>query len=154
MSHLILNHKKKLKSKCHAVECRICAEDPISMLPAPGKIVGFETTFPQGIRFDHCIYPKFAITPDFDPMIGKLIAKGFNRDVAIRKVRAALDGLAIEGIKTNIALHKVILDEEIFRGGNYSTHYIGTVKPQEKVAPVEPIEEFMKRVVAIEMNQL
>ena len=146
--------QEEIKIQGHAVECRICAEDPISMLPAPGKIVGFETTFPQGIRFDHCIYPKFAITPDFDPMIGKLIAKGFNRDVAIRKVRAALDGLAIEGIKTNIALHKVILDEEIFRGGNYSTHYIGTVKPQEKVAPVEPIEEFMKRVVAIEMNQL
>lgn len=146
--------QEEIKIQGHAVECRICAEDPISMLPAPGKIVGFETTFPQGIRFDHCIYPKFAITPDFDPMIGKLIAKGLNRDVAIRKVRAALDGLAIEGIKTNIALHKVILDEEIFRGGNYSTHYIGTVKPQEKVAPVEPIEEFMKRVVAIEMNQL
>ena len=145
--------QEEIKIQGHAVECRICAEDPISMLPAPGKIVGFETTFPQGIRFDHCIYPKFTITPDFDPMIGKLIAKGFNRDVAIRKVLAALDGLAIEGIKTNIALHKVILDEEIFRGGNYSTHYIGTVKPQEKVAPVEPIEEFMKRVVAIEMNQ-
>lgn len=146
--------QEDIKIQGHAVECRICAEDPISMLPAPGKIVGFETTFPQGIRFDHCIYPKFAITPDFDPMIGKLIAKGFNRDVAIRKVRAALDGLAIEGIKTNIALHKVILDEEVFRSGNYSTHYIGTVKPQERVAPVEPIEEFMKRVVAIEMNQL
>ncbi|MFY7992792.1 MAG: acetyl-CoA carboxylase biotin carboxylase subunit [Bacteriovoracaceae bacterium] len=146
--------QEEIKIQGHAIECRICAEDPISMLPAPGKIVGFETTFPQGIRFDHCIYPKFAITPDFDPMIGKLIAKGFNRHVAMRKVRAALDGLKIEGIKTNIPLHKVILDEEVFRSGNYSTHYIQTVKPQEKVAAVENIEEFMKRIVAIEMNQL
>ena len=146
--------QEEIKIQGHAIECRICAEDPISMLPAPGKIVGFETTFPQGIRFDHCIYPKFAITPDFDPMIGKLIAKGFNRHVAMRKVRAALDGLKIEGIKTNIPLHKVILDEEVFRSGNYSTHYIQTVKPQEKVVAVENIEEFMKRIVAIEMNQL
>ncbi len=151
---LDFNKQEDIKIQGHAIECRICAEDPISMLPAPGKIVGFETTFPQGIRFDHCIYPKFTITPDFDPMIGKLIAKGLNRQVAIRKVRSALDGLAIEGIKTNIALHKVILDEEVFRGGNYSTHYIGTVKPQDKVTPVENIEEFMKRIAAIEMNQL
>lgn len=142
-----------IKIQGHAIELRICAEDPISMLPAPGKIVGFETTFPQGIRFDHCIYPKFTITPDFDPMIGKLIAKGFNREVALRKVKSALDGLIIDGIKTNIALHRVILNEENFVKGNYSTNYIGTVKPQEKVAPKEDIKAFMLKVAAIELNQ-
>lgn len=143
-----------IKIQGHAIELRICAEDPISMLPAPGKIVGFETTFPQGIRFDHCIYPKFTITPDFDPMIGKLIAKGFNREVALRKVRNALDGLVIDGIKTNMALHKVILREENFVKGHYSTNYIGTVKPQEKVAVKEDIKAFMLKVAAIEMNQV
>lgn len=136
----------------HAIELRICAEDPISMLPAPGKIVGFETTFPQGIRFDHCIYPKYTITPDFDPMIGKLIAKGFNRDVALRKVRNALDGLVIEGIKTNIPLHKVILREETFIKGEYSTAYIGKIKPQDKVQTKEDFRAFMVKVAAIEMN--
>lgn len=143
-----------IKIQGHAIELRICAEDPISMLPAPGKIVGFETTFPQGIRFDHCIYPKFAITPDFDPMIGKLIARGFNREVALRKVKNALDGLIIEGIKTNIALHKVILEEEHFKNGKYSTNYIGTVKPQDKVSPKEEIEAFMQKIAAIELNQV
>ncbi|WPU65217.1 acetyl-CoA carboxylase biotin carboxylase subunit [Peredibacter starrii] len=142
-----------IKIQGHAIELRICAEDPISMLPAPGKIVGFETTFPQGIRFDHCIYPKFTITPDFDPMIGKLIAKGFNREVALRKVKSALDGLIIDGIKTNIALHRVILNEENFVKGHYSTNYIGTVKPQEKVAAKEDIKAFMLKVAAIELNQ-
>jgi acetyl-CoA carboxylase biotin carboxylase subunit len=122
------------------------------MLPAPGKIVGFETTFPQGIRFDHCIYPKFTITPDFDPMIGKLIAKGFNREVALRKVRSALDGLIIDGIKTNIALHKVILDEPTFMKGEYSTAYIGKIKPQEKVSSKENIEAFMLKIAGIELN--
>jgi len=124
------------------------------MLPAPGKIVGFETTFPQGIRFDHCIYPKFTITPDFDPMIGKLIAKGFNREVALRKIRNAVDGLIIDGIKTNIALHKVILDEPTFRNGQYSTNYISTIRPQDKVAPKEDIKAFMLKVAAIELNQM
>lgn len=116
--------------------------------------MGFETTFPQGIRFDHCIYPKFTITPDFDPMLGKLIAKGFNRDVAIRKIKNALDGLIIDGIKTNIALHKVILNEKTFIKGEYSTSYITTIKPQEKVAAKEEIQAFMLKVAAIEMNQV
>ena len=143
-----------IKIHGHAIELRICAEDPITMLPAPGRIVGFETTFPQGIRFDHCIYPKFTITPDFDPMLGKLIAKGFNREVAIRKIRNALDGLIIDGIKTNIALHKVILNEKTFIKGEYSTSYITTIKPQEKVAAKEEIQAFMLKVAAIEMNQV
>ncbi len=137
----------------HAIECRICAEDPITMLPAPGKIAGFETTFPQGIRFDHCLYPKFTITPDFDPMVGKLIARGFNRAVAVRKVRAALDGLVLEGLKTNIPLLKVILDEEEFKRGNYTTHYIATVKPQDRVLVMEDDRQLIPRIVAIEMGQ-
>jgi acetyl/propionyl-CoA carboxylase alpha subunit len=137
----------------HAIECRICAEDPITMLPAPGKIAGFETTFPQGIRFDHCLYPKFTITPDFDPMVGKLIARGLNRAVALRKVRAALDGLVLEGLKTNIPLLKVILDEEQFRAGHYTTHYISSVKPQDKVAATEGERSLAVRVVSIEMGQ-
>ncbi len=144
--------QEEIRIQGHAIELRICAEDPISMLPAPGKIAGFETTFPQGIRFDHCIYPKFTITPDFDPMIGKLIAKGFNREVALRKVQNALDGLVIEGIKTNIALHRVILSEETFRNGKYSTNYIGTIKPQEKVSPKEDLNAFLVKVAAIEQN--
>ena len=138
----------------HAIECRICAEDPITMLPAPGKIAGFETTFPQGIRFDHCLYPKFTITPDFDPMVGKLIARGLNRQVAVRKARAALDGLILEGLKTNIPLLKVILDEETFRAGQYTTHYIASIKPQEKVAVGENVESYLPRIVSIEMGQV
>ncbi len=143
-----------IKLHGHAIECRICAEDPITMLPAPGKIAGFETTFPQGIRFDHCLYPKFTITADFDPMVGKLIARGYNRDVAIRKTRAALEGLLIDGLKTNIPLLKVILAEEKFCAGDYTTHYIAGVKPQEKVAVAGPVQEFMSKIASIELGQV
>jgi acetyl-CoA carboxylase biotin carboxylase subunit len=143
-----------IKLHGHAIECRICAEDPITMLPAPGKIAGFETTFPQGIRFDHCLYPKFTITPDFDPMVGKLVARGFDRAVAVRKVRAALDGLLLDGLKTNIPLLKVILDEESFKAGHYTTHYIAGVKPQEKVAIAEEARSLLVRVASVEMGQV
>lgn len=143
-----------IKLHGHAIECRICAEDPVTMLPAPGKIAGFETTFPQGIRFDHCLYPKFTITPDFDPMVGKLVARGFDRAVAVRKVRAALDGLLLDGLKTNIPLLKVILDEESFKAGHYTTHYIAGVKPQEKVAIAEDTRTLMVRVASVEMGQV
>lgn len=122
-----------IKRSGHAIECRICAEDPLTMLPAPGKVVGFETNFPQGTRFDHCLYKGLEVTPDFDPMVGKLVCKGIVRDVAIRKMRAALDGLLIEGLKTNIPLLKVITNNENFNEGVYSTSFIVDEKPQEQV---------------------
>jgi len=130
---LDIKSQEEIKINGHAIECRICAEDPVTMLPAPGKVEGFDYVFPQGIRFDHCVYPGIEITPDFDPMIGKLVAFGINRDVAIRKVRSALSGLFIEGMKTNIALHREILKEENFLRGIYSTKYLEEYSPQEKL---------------------
>lgn len=138
----------------HAVECRICAEDPITMLPAPGKINGFEVTFPQGIRFDHCIFDGLEVKPDFDPMIGKLIGHGHSRGVVLRKMRSAIDGLYIEGIKTNIPLHKIILKEENFVAGIYTTNYIGEIKPQDSVIDLVQVESLYKKSIALEMNQL
>ncbi|EQC46855.1 acetyl/propionyl/methylcrotonyl-CoA carboxylase subunit alpha [Bacteriovorax sp. Seq25_V] len=122
-----------IKRTGHAIECRICAEDPITMLPAPGLVTGFETNFPQGTRFDHCLFKGLEVTPDFDPMVGKLVCKGIIRDVAVRKMRAALDGLFIEGLKTNMPLLKVILREQKFCEGIYTTNYIKEIAPQECV---------------------
>ncbi len=122
-----------IKRTGHAIECRICAEDPLTMLPAPGLVTGFETNFPQGTRFDNCLYKGLQVTPNFDPMVGKLITKGIIRDVALRKMRAALDGLLLEGLKTNIPLLKQILREEQFISGHYTTNYITEYKPQEKI---------------------
>ncbi|MCP4912643.1 MAG: ATP-grasp domain-containing protein [Oligoflexia bacterium] len=138
----------------HSIECRICAEDPITMLPAPGSVTGFETNFPQGIRFDHCLYRGLEVTPDFDPMVGKLISKGLVRDVAVRKMRAALDGLYIEGLKTNIPLHKVILDDPVFKEGIYSTSYIGEVKPQERVETDLDYVSLYKKLATVEARRM
>jgi len=143
-----------IKRTGHAIECRICAEDPITMLPAPGFVTGCETNFPQGIRFDNCLYKGLNVTPDFDPMVGKLVAKGIIREVAVRKMRAALDGLLIEGLKTNIPLHKVIMNEENFIKGHYSTNYIATIKPQDKVDTSMDFVAVYKKIAGVEARRM
>ena len=143
--------QEEIRINGHAIECRICAEDPITMLPAPGQVNGFETTFPQGVRFDHCIYNGLEVKPDFDPMIAKLITYGHSREVVIRKMRSALKGLYIEGIKTNISLHEVILKEKNFVAGQYTTNYIAEVQPQERVAEAVSDEVLYSKAIAIEL---
>lgn len=148
------NSQEDIKIQGHSIECRICAEDPVTMLPAPGLINAFDTTFGQGIRFDHCIYDGLEIKPDFDPMIGKLIGHGHNRQVAMRKVRNALDNLYIEGIKTNTELHKVILREENFINGQYTTNYISEVNPNKKVEENISDERIIKTLVSTEFKSI
>ena len=145
----ILN-QQWIKRSGHAIECRICAEDPITMLPSPGLVTGFEAIFPQGIRLDHCLYPGLRITPDFDPMVAKAIAKGINRDVAIRKMKACLEGLCIEGLKTNIPLLKVILEDEEFACGHYTTLFLEKRRPQEKIDCDLRPEAIFERLASIE----
>ncbi len=151
---LQIPNQEWIKRTGHAIECRICAEDPITMLPAPGLVTGCETNFPQGIRFDNCLYKGLNVTPDFDPMVGKLVAKGIIREVAIRKMRAALDGLLIEGLKTNVPLHKVIMNEESFIQGKYSTAYIGTVRPQDKVKLDMDFTSIYKKIAGVEARRM
>lgn len=143
-----------IKRTGHAIECRICAEDPLTMLPSPGNVEGFDTNFPQGIRFDHCLYRGLEVTPDFDPMIGKLVAKGIIRDVAIRKMMAALNGLHIEGLKTNIPLHKAILAKESFLEGTYSTSFITEEKPQDDIDLTINHVEIYKKLAGIEAKRM
>ncbi len=138
----------------HAIECRVCAEDPITMLPAPGTLTGFETCFPQGTRFDNCLYPGLVVTPDFDPMVGKLVVKGIVRSVAIRKMRAALNGLLIEGLKTNVPLLKEIIKNENFVKGVYSTDFIEEEKPQDHVSQERDILNIFKKLAIVEARKI
>lgn len=137
----------------HAIECRICCEDPITMIPSPGKVTAFETSFPQGTRFDNCLYRDLEITPDFDPMVGKLVTKGILRGVAIRKMRSALNGLLVEGIMTNIPLHQEIMMNEKFMDGEYSTNYLETEKPQENVSTEFQAERIYIKLAGIEARE-
>lgn len=108
----------------HAIEARICAEDPFTFLPSPGKIR--RTRNPQGpfIRVDSCAYPQSEVSIHYDPMVAKLIAWGHTREEAIRRLRRALDEYSLTGIKTNIPLHKSILEEPKFLDGSYTTQFL------------------------------
>lgn len=137
----------------HAIECRICCEDPITLIPSPGQVTAFETSFPQGTRFDNCLYRDLEITPDFDPMVGKLVTKGILRPVAIRKMRTALRGLLIEGIKTNVPLHQAIMMDETFIEGKYATNYLDKVAPQKEVQTDFDTERMFIKLAGIEARE-
>ena len=160
MIQIALNQDFGIKSqsditkKGHSIECRICSEDPVTMLPAPGTVTGFEYTFPQGVRFDHCIYNGYTVTPDFDPMVGKLIVRALNREFALRKMRSALDGLLIEGLKNNIPLHKKIFQNEKFIHGHYSTNFLSVEKPQETIKLDLNHHALIEKMVSVETNRL
>ena len=113
-----------IKISGHAIECRIIAEDPVSFIPSPGKITRFHPAGGMGIRWDSHIYADYSVPPHYDSMVGKLITYGDNRDVAIARMRNALNELVVDGIKTNIALHKDILNDEGFVSGGANIHYL------------------------------
>ena len=146
--------QEEINIQGHSIECRICAEDPHTMLPAPGTVRSFDYSFPQGVRFDHCIYDGFEIKPDFDPMIGKLITTAHSREVAIRKMRTALEHLHLDGTKSNIALHRVILEEPKFVAGEYTTNYISEVAPQEKVSELVGQEAYITKAISLEYSAM
>jgi acetyl-CoA carboxylase biotin carboxylase subunit len=108
----------------HALECRINAEDPESFMPSPGKIVRAHMPGGLGIRVDSHIYNGYTVPPHYDSMIGKLISFGPSRDTALARMRTALDETIIEGIKTNIPLHRKIIDDANFQNGGTNIHYL------------------------------
>ena len=113
-----------IEIKGHAIECRINAEDPKTFMPSPGKITRFHAPGGFGIRWESHIYAGYAVPPYYDSMIGKLIAYGETREVAIARMKNALAELVIDGIKTNIELHIEIMNDEGFMKGGTNIHYL------------------------------
>ena len=117
----------------HAIECRINAEDPYSFVPSPGRITSWHPPGGPGIRVDSHAYQNYFVPPNYDSMIGKVIAYGDTRDQAIARMRIALSEMIVEGIKTNIPLHQeLLLDDKFLRGGT-SIHYL-----EERMAKRKP----------------
>jgi len=113
-----------IKFKGHAIECRINAEDPQTFFPSPGKILFFHPPGGHGVRVDAYIYSSYTVPPHYDSLIGKIITYDKTRDMAIAKMRQALDETVIDGIKTNIMMHHKILDDHGFRAGGTNIHYL------------------------------
>ena len=122
---LPLSYKQEdIKVKGHAIECRINAEDPKTFLPSPGKVVHLHSPGGLGVRWDSHVYGGYTVPPHYDSMIAKLITYGDTRDVAIRRMQNALSETIIDGIKTNIPLHELILEDENFQKGGANIHYL------------------------------
>jgi acetyl-CoA carboxylase, biotin carboxylase subunit len=108
----------------HAIECRINAEDPFKFTPSPGKISAWHPPGGPGIRVDSHAYSGYTVPSHYDSMIGKVIAYGATRDQAIKRMRIALSEMAVEGIQTNLALHRELLADANFVNGGTSIHYL------------------------------
>ena len=118
--------------KGHSIECRINAEDPFKFTPSPGRITMWHTAGGPGVRVDSHVYNNYFVPPNYDSMIGKLITYGDTREQAVARMRTALSEMVVEGISTNIPLHRVMMDDPVFVEGGFSIHYLEQKLEQEK----------------------
>ena len=116
--------QRQIACRGHAIECRINAEDPYNFMPSPGRIMGWHTSGGPGVRVDSHVYHQYVVPPHYDSMIGKLIVHGDTRDQALARMRTALAETVVEGIKTNIPLHRELMVDAKFAQGGTNIHYL------------------------------
>ena len=108
----------------HAIECRINAENPETFAPSPGVITAFNLPGGPGVRVDTFVYSGYRVSPFYDSLIAKVIVHARTRELAIARMKRALEAMVIEGIKTTIPLHQKIMDDPRFRAGDISTNFM------------------------------
>jgi acetyl-CoA carboxylase biotin carboxylase subunit len=118
----------------HSIECRINAEDPETFTPSPGKITTFHLPGGPGVRVDTAAHPECVIPPYYDSMIAKLITRGNNRMEAISRMRRSLEVMVVEGIRTNIPLHRKILGDPDFIRGHLDTGFLERLLRRKEAA--------------------
>jgi acetyl-CoA carboxylase biotin carboxylase subunit len=124
--------QKDIELRGHAIECRINAEDPYRFTPSPGKITSYHPPGGPGIRVDSHVYQGYTVPPNYDSMVGKVIAYGATREQAMGRMRIALSEMVVEGILTNIPLHRELLNDTRFMRGGVSIHYLEQKLAQEQ----------------------
>ena len=124
--------QKDIALRGHALECRINAEDPYRFTPSPGKITSYHPPGGPGIRVDSHVYQGYTVPPNYDSMVGKVIAYGASREQAMSRMRIALSEMVVEGIQTNIPLHRDLLNDTSFMRGGVSIHYLEQKLAQEQ----------------------
>ncbi len=123
--------QKDLAVRGHAIECRINAEDPYRFTPSPGRITSYHPPGGPGIRVDSHVYQGYTVPPNYDSMVGKVIAYGVTREQTLGRMRIALSEMVVEGIQTNIPLHRDLLNDTRFLRGGVSIHYLEHKLAQE-----------------------
>ena len=120
--------QKDIEISGHTMEVRVNAEDPRTLVPSPGLITSYHPPGGNGVRVDSALYSQYTVQPYYDSLIAKLIVHARNRAECIEKVLVALDEFMIEGIRTNIELHRRILRHPDFRNGNFHTKFLDSAK--------------------------
>jgi len=116
--------QKEIRFHGHAIECRINAENAHTFVPSPGKITQYHPPGGPGIRVDTHIYNGYTVPPYYDSLVGKVIAFGDTRESALARMRMALTEMVVEGIDTNIPLHREILHDTAMQAGGVNIHYL------------------------------
>ncbi|MEZ5971055.1 MAG: acetyl-CoA carboxylase biotin carboxylase subunit [Hyphomonadaceae bacterium] len=116
--------QENVKFNGHAIECRVNAEDPRTFRPSPGKITGFHPPGGLGVRLDSAIYSGYAIPPNYDSLIGKLIVHGRDRAECLMRLRRALNEMVITGVETTLPLFRDLMSEPDVINGDYSIHWL------------------------------
>jgi len=116
--------QRDIQLRGHAIECRINAEDPFKFIPSPGRISNWHTPGGPGVRMDSHVFSGYTVPPYYDSMIAKLITYGDDRHQAIMRMDIALSEMIVEGVQTNIPLHRELLQDANFVRGGTSIHYL------------------------------
>ncbi|NYT22097.1 acetyl-CoA carboxylase biotin carboxylase subunit [Alcaligenaceae bacterium] len=116
--------QRDVEFRGHAIECRINAEDPFKFIPSPGRITNWHTPGGPGVRMDSHVFSGYTVPPNYDSMIGKLITYGDTREQAIARMSIALSEMVVEGVNTNIPLHRELMADARFIEGGTSIHYL------------------------------
>jgi acetyl-CoA carboxylase biotin carboxylase subunit len=120
----------------HAIEFRINAEDPAEdFRPGAGVIERYHAPGGPWIRMDSHLYPGYEVPPYYDSLLGKLIVWGNDRPQAIARSRAALEELLVDGVTTNIEIHRALLENEAFLEGRFTTNLLDRVGGAAFLAP-------------------
>jgi acetyl-CoA carboxylase biotin carboxylase subunit len=108
----------------HSIECRINAEDPIACTPSSGRITRWDLPGGNGVRIDSHATAGYVVPRHYDSLLGKLIVHGATREAALLRMRLALQEIQVEGVSTNIPLHREILQDEAFCAGEFDIHHL------------------------------
>jgi acetyl-CoA carboxylase biotin carboxylase subunit len=116
--------QRQIEIRGHAIECRINAEDAYKFTPSPGRISVWHAPGGPGVRVDSHVYANYFVPPNYDSMIGKIIVHGDTREQALARMRGALAETVVEGISTNIPLHRELMVDAKFMAGGTNIHYL------------------------------
>lgn len=116
--------QRQIQIKGHAIECRVNAEDPFKFTPSPGRVTMWHPPGGPGVRVDSHIYTNYFVPSNYDSMVGKIIVHGDTREHAMARMRTALGETVVEGIQTNIPLHRELMNDPGFISGGTNIHYL------------------------------